>query len=264
MSPTELFQTNVDKAEKLATSLCWRYRVSGALTYQEEAKSEARVALWRACTRFDPGKQELEIRKIREYSATQFWDPLFGLSPSLTPPPSNPADNFWIWAVRQINGRVIDWFRSYHLIKRMAEGEHPSMVYHERFLSMTRAKKNGSSNGDGDGGSSHDYDECLPSSDRADGCEEVDERRKEIAQLIADAELDLLEREVLALAFGEEEMEATEISDVVGITPRDAQVLIKTSIEKLRIAAGVVKDDAAYVMCGTPVDRMILSSILEM
>lgn len=57
MSPEDLFAAHVDRAEKIATALCWRYRVSGALFYQEEARSEARLALWRACRNFDPGRQ---------------------------------------------------------------------------------------------------------------------------------------------------------------------------------------------------------------
>ena len=179
MSPEDLFNAHVDRAEKIATALCWRYRVSGALYYQEEAKSEARLALWRACQNFDPGRQALELRKMRQHDLAHFWNPLFGAPPPSDSDHQNPFDNFWIWAVRQIYGRIIDWFRSYHLIKRMAKGEAPSMIYHERFLSMTRAKGVAVAV-EGDGQGPHDFDECLPSKDRADGYNEVEASRKKI------------------------------------------------------------------------------------
>lgn len=236
MSPTDLFAAHVEKAEKIATALCYRYRISGALVYQEEAKSEARLALWRACQNFDPGRQALEIRKVRERMASCFWNPLFGSPP---PPPSehtDPFDTFWIWAVRPIYGRIIDWFRSYHLIKRMGKDEKPSMVYHERFLSMTRSKAMTVSV-DGDGQGARDFDECLPSSDRADDYDHLQETHMHLQRLVAAAHLVQTEIQVLSLAYGEEEMGKAEIAEMLGISPSAAAEALRTAMGKLKQAA---------------------------
>jgi DNA-directed RNA polymerase specialized sigma24 family protein len=246
VAPEDLFTAHVEKAEKIATALCYRYRVSGALSYQEEAKSEARLALWRACQTFDPSRQGLEVRKAREHMASCFWNPIFGSPP---PPPSehtDPYDTFWIWAVRPIYGRIIDWFRSYHLIKRMAKDEKPSMVYHERFLSMTRAK-GAVAVVDGDGQGPHDFDECLPSKDRADGYDEVEERRVTIRRLVSAAHLTESEIRTLNLAYGDEEMAKGEIAAAMGVSPSVAGSNLRTAIGKLKQAAQVKPNESRLI-----------------
>ena len=247
MSPEDLFQAHVDRAEKIATALCWRYRVSGALFYQDEARSEARLALWRACRNFDPTRQELEIRKIRQHELAHFWNPLFGTPPPPDTDHQGPYDNFWIWAVRQIYGRVIDWFRSYHLIKRMAKGEGPSMVYHERFLSMTRAKGAGVMDGDGQG--PHDFDECLPSSDRADGYDEIEEQRAILHGLVTAARLTQTEIQSLRLAYGDDEMGKAEIAELMGVAPSTVATLLKSAMGKLKAVAQVQAQCAPTNSC---------------
>ena len=235
MEPEALFNAHLDKAEKIATSLCWRYRVSGALSYQEEAKSEARLALWRACRNFDPCRQELEIRKIRQHGLALFWNPIFG-----APPPPNhdqdPFSNFWIWAVRQIYGRVIDWFRSYHLIKRMAKDEKPSMIYHERFISMTRWGWDGGYDGEA-GHEDSTYANALPSQDVSDSYDDVEAKQVQIRQLVKRAGLSRTEIKVLRLTFGDDEMSKAEIAEVLGITATQAGDLFKSVLAKLKEAA---------------------------
>ena len=236
VTPEELFAAHVDKAEKIASTLCWRYKVSGALCYLEEAKSEARLALWRACVNFSPGKQAFEIRKIREHISASFWSPLFGAPAPPLPLSSDPYDNFWIWAIRQIYGRVIDWFRSYRLIKRMAEGESASMVYHERFISMTRTS---AAVGVEDGARFHqnDFDECLPSGDRADQYNDGHDRHQQLVAVIQAARLSPQENRVISLAYGEGELSVVEISEVMGITQARVAWILRSAMTKLKAAA---------------------------
>ena len=138
MTPEELFEEYRDRAERIAQSLCWHYQVSGALNHQEEAKSEALLALWRACQAFDPEKQALENKK--RAAESNVLTAIFGVHIK-TKKAKNPYANFWMWAITRVRGRVIDYFRSERLITRIQQGEDKdkkvTMLYQDRFLSAS-------------------------------------------------------------------------------------------------------------------------------
>lgn len=126
MSPTELFEAHSQKAEEIAEKLCYLYTVSGALAYREEAKSEARMALWKCCLRFDPRKQLMQRKKQKLKEEEQLWAAVLGYPPPEIPSEESydPYKNFWIASLRRIRGSVLDLFRSERLIvKRGVKGE---------------------------------------------------------------------------------------------------------------------------------------------
>jgi hypothetical protein len=219
----ELFQAHAQRAEEIALDMCWKYRLSGSLFYMEEAKSEALMALWLACVEFDPYGQTFTRAQGKD-----------------------PYGSFWMWAAQRIRGRIIDWFRSYHLIKRLQEGEQYSMPYHERFLSMTRSKQSarylsyraGGRSGIGTGLSdvSNDFDECLPSKDCADGYNEIELRRLLVGTLIRYAGLSAEELRVIALAYGPDEFGDQDVAALTGYGLPLTQELRASALHKLQLA----------------------------
>lgn len=126
MSPQDLFDSNVSKAEEVASRLCFFYAVSGALNYRDEAISEAKMALWKCCCRFDPNKQRMQIKQQKIRTEEILLSCIFGYSTPADPSPvnSDPYKNFWISSLTRIRGSVLDYFRSERLIiKPVITGE---------------------------------------------------------------------------------------------------------------------------------------------
>ena len=123
MQPLDLYLAHEKKAEEVATKLCYYYRVSGALPHQEDAKAEARKALWKRAVSFDPSKQIMqcreEARQVRELMSSA----IFGYSkPTFTP--RDPYSTFWMFTIMRVRGAVLDFFRSEKLIRKfVAKGD---------------------------------------------------------------------------------------------------------------------------------------------
>jgi RNA polymerase sigma factor (sigma-70 family) len=249
VSPNDLFDKYLDKADAVANGLCWYYRVSGAGLYREEAQSEARLALWKACLRFDPSKQGLEAKKSQQRDQLAFFNSLVGLPP----PPSakNPADNFWIWASFQIRGRVIDLFRSLKLISRMKENESYTMLASERFIStdfMEQSNDRGGVSKDWDNPILSRYHEFLESDMKADDTIKMDENHRLLEGIVETANLGTMETMVVDMFYGQEMMKA-EIAEKLGVTGNAVMSSLKTAMSKLRAAAQVNRLAAEPMAC---------------
>ena len=117
MTPEELFYLHTAKVRLLVDKTVWHYKCSGALHYQEEAYSEAQMALWRFCHTFDPTKQLLQSKKERARQTLLFYSLIFEIEePEYEP--SDPYANFWMLAVLYVRGAVIDFFRAERLIHK--------------------------------------------------------------------------------------------------------------------------------------------------
>ncbi len=243
VEPQTLFDRHLAQADRVAERLCWSYRVSGALTYQEEARSEARLALWRCCLSYNPDLQAFQKKLAHVADLIIFWSPVLGIA--VTEPRKDPYASFWIWAVQRVGGRVLDFFRSQHLITRLAPGETHTMLYRERFVSMGTPKgqtARGSSNPSlRDEYLSQDYTDSFFSSDRADTYNELESIQLEISTIMSDAHLTQTEQQAIDLAYGDEEMEPAEIAEMMGIGTATAKLLLKTALGKLQ--------DAAHSLC---------------
>lgn len=131
MTPQDLFDSHVSKAEEVASRLCFFYAVSGAMNYREEAISEAKMALWKCCCRFDPNKQRMQIKQqgvmaqaiAEEIILSCIFD--YQIPPaSVSPTNTDPYKNFWISSLTRIRGSVLDYFRTERLIiKPVVAGE---------------------------------------------------------------------------------------------------------------------------------------------
>lgn len=169
MLPEKLFSLHSAKAERLAERLCWHYQIAGTRQWEEEAKSEALIGLWKACIKFRPRRQVMERRReVQEISKT-YWSVIAKHAREPKTSQSDPYKTFWLYAVSRVRGAVIDFFRSHKLINRLPDsGEGGAircercnevmpksgsiecldggfcraprtMLYHERFLSASRA-----------------------------------------------------------------------------------------------------------------------------
>lgn len=127
MSPQELFDSHVQKAEEVASRLCFFYAVSGALNYREEAISEAKMALWKCCCRFDPNKQKMQIKQQGKQALSEeiILSCIFDYQvPVVTTTNLDPYKNFWISSLTRVRGSVLDYFRAERLIiKPVVTGE---------------------------------------------------------------------------------------------------------------------------------------------
>lgn len=130
MSPQELFDSHVHKAEEVSSRLCFFYAVAGALNYKDEAASEAKMALWKCCRKFDPNKQRMQIKlqgsQAKALSEEIILSCIFNYELPVSSPPTNldPYKNFWISSLTRVRGSVLDYFRSERLIiKPVVTGE---------------------------------------------------------------------------------------------------------------------------------------------
>ena len=115
VSPEQLFERHSEQATRRAETLCWHYRVGGAMSYTDEAVSEASLALWSAARRFDPDKQQLQNRSAKRHADEQFWDVV---SQGDFESKTDPYLMFWPWASIRVNGSVLDLFRQLRIITR--------------------------------------------------------------------------------------------------------------------------------------------------
>ena len=239
VSPHQLFETHMSKADRIAERLCWHYRISGALLYQEEARSEARMALWRCCMLFDPSLQALQNKISKALEQSLFWSPIFGFK--VQDSRKDPYATFWIWSIQRINGRVLDFFRSQQLIRCLEPGEAHTMLYRNKFVSISNPK---GSTASGTSNShipseymSQDYTDSFFSPDRSDGYNEVESTNLELASIMERADLTPSEREAIQLAYGSDEMTAPEIAEMLGVDTNEAKSLIKKAMSKLKEVA---------------------------
>jgi RNA polymerase sigma factor (sigma-70 family) len=219
-SPERLFLSYAQQAEDIALTECWKNRISGSMYYQEEAKSEALMALWRACVEFDPSKQTLTLNHGED-----------------------PYDSFFKWATQRVRGRVVDWFRSYHLMARCGDkdggGLKYRLPYHKMFLSMSGGKYWGHRwwrGMDNEGSSMNpNFDEYLPSKDRSDEYNEMESRRRLICGTMRCARLTKEEAMVVSLSYGCDELEDPEIAEVMGCDPSRVRDLRLSAIHNMRM-----------------------------
>jgi len=122
VDPEKLYSLHEPKARQIAQCLCHHYQYSGALAYQDEANSEAQIALWKMCRNFDPSKQRFqrqqEAAKLQNQTDEILLAEIFGYD---LPPPviiSDPYSTFWISSVQRVRGAVIDYFRSERIITK--------------------------------------------------------------------------------------------------------------------------------------------------
>jgi DNA-directed RNA polymerase specialized sigma24 family protein len=233
LTPLDLFEAYRDKAEKMASSLCWHYQVSGALAFQEEAKSEALMALWKECQKFDPQKQGFQRK---QYSVQVFWNVLLGDQSFPLTSAKNPYANFWIYCVQKVRGRVIDFFRAQRLITKQqpnAAGIRPkkTLLYRDRFISTSTQVSELRS---GDNPSFSTLLELLPSLDRADGQDEHLDRRKRIRNIMTFAHLSDLETKVVAIYYSDSGISKKEIAQELGISQPRFTVALNSALEKMR------------------------------
>ena len=133
MQPLDLYLAHEKKAEEVATKLCYFYKVSGAVPHQEDAKAEARKALWKRAVSFDPSKQIMQCRaeaenKIRQERQSReiLSAAIFGYTPPEYPPyvPRDPYSTFWMFTIMRVRGAVLDFFRAEKLIRKfVAKGD---------------------------------------------------------------------------------------------------------------------------------------------
>jgi RNA polymerase sigma factor (sigma-70 family) len=122
VEPIDLYTAHEQKARQVAQGLCHHYQYSGALAFQDEANSEALIALWKRCVRFDPMKQVLQRQQEANRLQAQA-DEILMASIFLYEPPapvivSDPYSTFWISSIQYVRGSVLDYFRAERIITK--------------------------------------------------------------------------------------------------------------------------------------------------
>lgn len=234
MVPLELFERHCAQAEKLAVNLCHHYAVSGALSYQDEAKSEALLALWKQAEAFDPNKQTMQRQQFEQ----SYFAALLGIE---VPPAKfkDPYDIFWFSAVMRVSGAVLDFFRSQRLIfklKKVEDGKEPerTMLHYERFVSISSEAPCDPATCETIPGTLADM---LPSSDRADASDSRRDALIVARRLLQDTELAVEERRVILLSYGDEECSTREIAAIMKISQPKVKKFKLEALKKLKDCA---------------------------
>jgi RNA polymerase sigma factor (sigma-70 family) len=231
----ELFHAHAEKARDLARKLCHFYAISGALSHMEEAESEAMRGLWWCCSRFNPRRQELQRRTLHDET---FWSIMLRYEPP-TYDPRDAYKNFWISSIRRIRGSVLDYFRSEKLITKRAKGDtKPTMLYSEKFVSIDRPIGDFVSGGNArslDRGDT--FADMIPSAQRADQNDEVNDQRNQLAKIRKRANLTPQESKVVDLFYHESDYKKAEVAKLLGVTQTNVDRLLEAALAKLK--AGV-------------------------
>lgn len=229
-NPAErLYLAYVPKADELAKRLCFHFRASGALAFEKDAQSHARIALWKCAVKFDPKKQRLQRMKIKKQQEESIQAILFGY-PEPKHEPYDPYSNFWIASIRRVSGAVLDLFRAERLITKPQNGEvSDTMLYYERFQSLDRPLSDASN-----GNSRDSFGDMLPSKDRADKNDEISEMRYQIESIKQDAELSENEQLVIELSYSEEDLSKSEVAERMGMSGAAVTALLAKALEKMR------------------------------
>lgn len=257
--------------------MCFFYAVSGALNYREEAISEAKMALWKCCCRFDPAKQRMQVKQQKIRTEEILLSCIFGYTTPADPSPvnSDPYKNFWISSLTRIRGSVLDYFRAERLIiKPVITGELSTLTratikkiknrigvdddddialqYGISVEALQRLKPTmlhqerflslDRSLGDASGGSDfgrewESFYEIIASSSKTDQGDEVQHIRFVLLHMKAKALLSSEEEAALDYFYSEAGYNRAEIAGLMKITTAKVKNLIEDAIIKMRGAA---------------------------
>lgn len=277
VSPQELFDSHTAKAQDVASRLCFFYAVSGALNYREEASSEALMALWECCCRFDPSKQKMQQKIESKRTEEIIFSSIFGYDMPFAPAPTNcdPYKNFWIASLMRVRGSVLDYFRRERLIiKPVISGELATLtradikriknrigvdddddIAMEFGISAQALEKLkptmlhqerflsldralGEACGDGgESGGRESFYEIIASQSKTDESDEVDHLRFMVNSLRARAKLTMQENKAIDYFYSDAGYTKSEVAGLMKVSTPMAKRLIDEALDKLRSCA---------------------------